>query len=392
MLGRCWLGRLWSGWKRRPKKKFNTETTTPPSQERACWGPRTRRRGEKKLKSQIRILRSNLLNMARTSASILASNEDPEEIRSNPDQAEVDGTALGEGAIGAPASGEVVDGFRAPGCVASIPEILKFLIDRTGYIKQLEEEGTPESLSRIDNLRELVNAAMDSRDRGESLAEFLDHAALVSDVDTYDPRGTVTLMTLHSAKGLEFSLVFLIGMEEGLFPHSRAFNDPDQMEEERRLCYVGMTRAMDALVLSTARYRRRYGTDMPDATVPSRFLEEVPSQLLEEMGTARSSARAGYRDTDYGDRHYSYEDEDQSAPAGAGRRDAGARTKPRSGSYSGPKVQLHRQHCGVLCFTRQKVQPAADTGGEARRRQLFPPRTTRETPKVRRGSGLSAGR
>ena len=181
-----------------------------------------------------------------------------------------------------------VEGFRAPGGPASIPEILKFLIDRTGYIKELEKEATPDSLARIDNLRELVNAAMDSRDRGETLAEFLDHAALVSDVDTYDPRGTVTLMTLHSAKGLEFSLVFLVGMEEGLFPHSRAFNDPDQMEEERRLCYVGMTRAMDHLVLSNARYRRRYGTDMPDATVPSRFLEEVPPQLLEELGTSRT--------------------------------------------------------------------------------------------------------
>jgi DNA helicase-2/ATP-dependent DNA helicase PcrA len=189
-------------------------------------------------------------------------------------------------------SAEAVEGFRAPGGPASVPEILKFLIDRTGYIKELEKEATPDSLARIDNLRELVNAAMDSRDRGETLAEFLDHAALVSDVDTYDPRGTVTLMTLHSAKGLEFGLVFLMGMEEGLFPHSRAFNDPDQMEEERRLCYVGMTRAMDHLVLSNARYRRRYGTDMPDATVPSRFLEEVPPQLLEELGTSRSSARS----------------------------------------------------------------------------------------------------
>ncbi|HEU4416197.1 MAG TPA: UvrD-helicase domain-containing protein, partial [Candidatus Angelobacter sp.] len=187
-------------------------------------------------------------------------------------------------AAGDQPAAEPIEGFRAPGGPASIPEILKFLIDRTGYIKQLETEATPDSLARIDNLRELVNAAMDSRDRGETLAEFLDHAALVSDVDTYDPRGTVTLMTLHSAKGLEFSLVFLIGLEEGLFPHSRAFNDPDQMEEERRLCYVGITRAMDSLVLSSARYRRRYGTDMPDATVPSRFLEEVPPQLLEELG------------------------------------------------------------------------------------------------------------
>ncbi|HMC29397.1 MAG TPA: 3'-5' exonuclease, partial [Candidatus Angelobacter sp.] len=230
---------------------------------------------------------------------------------------------------------EPVEGFRAPGGPASIPEILKFLIDRTGYIKQLEEEATPESLSRIDNLRELVNASMDSRDRGETLAEFLDHAALVSDVDTYDPRGTVTLMTLHSAKGLEFSLVFLIGMEEGLFPHSRAFNDPDQMEEERRLCYVGMTRAMDHLVLSNARYRRRYGTDMPDATVPSRFLEEVPPQLLEELGASRPSATAAYQNQDYSERHYSYEDEDQSVVSRQQR--AAARPKSRNGGYSGPK-------------------------------------------------------
>jgi DNA helicase II / ATP-dependent DNA helicase PcrA len=234
-------------------------------------------------------------------------------------------------------SPEAIEAFRTPGGPASIPEILKFLIDRTGYIKQLEEEATPDSLARIDNLRELVNAAMDSRDRGETLAEFLDHAALVSDVDSYDPRGTVTLMTLHSAKGLEFSLVFLIGMEEGLFPHSRAFNDPDQMEEERRLCYVGMTRAMDHLVLSNARYRRRYGTDLPDVTVPSRFLEEVPPQLLEAMGTSRSSAAAAYRETDHGDRHYSYEDEDQSVTYGSGRQSASSHAKPRSSGYSGPK-------------------------------------------------------
>jgi DNA helicase-2/ATP-dependent DNA helicase PcrA len=239
-------------------------------------------------------------------------------------------------AADAGASSEAVEGFRAPGGPASVPEILKFLIDRTGYIKQLEEEATPDSLARIDNLRELVNAAMDSRDRGETLAEFLDHAALVSDVDTYDPRGTVTLMTLHSAKGLEFGLVFLVGMEEGLFPHSRAFNDPDQMEEERRLCYVGMTRAMDHLVLSNARYRRRYGTDMPDATVPSRFLEEVPHQLLEELGTSRARAAASYQDSDFGERHFSYEDEDQSASAHAGRQQA-ARSKPRNGGYTGPK-------------------------------------------------------
>ena len=259
-----------------------------------------------------------------------------------PEEEEIAASEDGSGALVESVS-EAVEGFRAPGGAASIPEILKFLIDRTGYIKQLEQEATPDSLARIDNLRELVNAAMDSRDRGETLAEFLDHAALVSDVDTYDPRGTVTLMTLHSAKGLEFGLVFLVGMEEGLFPHSRAFNDPDQMEEERRLCYVGMTRAMDHLVLSNARYRRRYGTDMPDATVPSRFLEEVPPQLLEELGTSsRARQAASYQSADYGERHYSYEDEDQSTPS-YGSKPRGPRTAPplrgsgSNGGYTGPK-------------------------------------------------------
>jgi len=226
------------------------------------------------------------------------------------------------------------DGFRSPGGPASIPEIIKFLLDRTGYIKQLEEEKTPDALARTENLRELVNAAMDSRDRGESLTEFLDHAALVSDADTYDPRGQVTLMTLHSAKGLEFHLVFLMGLEEGLFPHSRTFNDSSQMEEERRLCYVGMTRAMDLLVLTRAQYRRRYGTDLPEASLPSRFLEEVPPQLLQDLGSPRARTASRGQDDDYISRHYSYEDEDQRSPnleSAAGRRE-----KPKP-SYSGPK-------------------------------------------------------
>src|SRR6516165_215417 len=169
-------------------------------------------------------------------------------------------------------SREAVEGFRAPGSSANVAEILKFLIDRTGYIKQLEEEDTPEAYSRIENLRELVNAAMDSKDRGETLDEFLDHAALVSDADQYDERAQITLMTLHAAKGLEFPLVILAGLEEGLFPHSRTLIEPDAIEEERRLCYVGMTRAMDTLILTRAVYRRRYVTDLPDAAGPSRFL------------------------------------------------------------------------------------------------------------------------
>jgi DNA helicase-2/ATP-dependent DNA helicase PcrA len=211
--------------------------------------------------------------------------------------------------------------FPAP--TISTSDILKFLIDRTGYIKLLEAEDTPEAFSRMENLRELVNAAMDSRDRGETLDQFLDHAALISDADDYDERAQITLMSLHAAKGLEFPLVFLSGLEEGLFPHSRTMLQPDDIEEERRLCYVGMTRAMDQLILTRAVYRRRYGTDLPEASVPSRFLEEVPMQLIEELGKRRSAAtttRVGAGDSPARSRsaehlstHYSYEDEDQSA-------------------------------------------------------------------------------
>ena len=104
-------------------------------------------------------------------------------------------------------------------------------------------------------------------------------------------------MTLHAAKGLEFPLVFLGGLEEGLFPHSRTFLQPDDIEEERRLCYVGMTRAMDTLILTRAVYRRRYGTDLPEASIPSRFLEEVPAELVEELGGSRRRARVAAGDS-----------------------------------------------------------------------------------------------
>ncbi len=213
--------------------------------------------------------------------------------------------------------------FRKPGDAATLPELIKFLNDRSGYIRALEAEGTPESFSRIENLKELANAAQDAQERGETLAEFLDHAALVSDADSYSADARVTLMTLHAAKGLEFPLVFLTGMEEGLFPSARTLVEPAGLEEERRLCYVGMTRAMDTLVITRARHRRRYGSDMPEASIPSRFLEEIPSHLIEDLGspparpqfssTAYSTPypRPGQRNAEAGDKHYSYEDEDQ---------------------------------------------------------------------------------
>ena len=250
------------------------------------------------------------------------------------------------------------DPFRKPGDPATLPELIRFLNDRSGYIRALEDEATPESFSRIENLKELANAAQDATSRGETLAEFLDHAALVSDADGYSSEARVTLMTLHAAKGLEFPLVFLAGMEEGIFPHSRTFTDPTGLEEERRLCYVGMTRAMDTLVLTRARYRRRYGNDMPEASVASRFLEEVPSRLVEDLsptrqttgygssysesedyvrsrfasGSAYSTPYPRNKQNETAERHYSYEDEDQSGGNRSSQTRPGSRPAISSGS------------------------------------------------------------
>ena len=240
---------------------------------------------------------------------------------------------------------EGIEGFRAPGDAATLPELIRFLIDRTGYIKALEAEGTPEAFSRIENLKELANAAHDAEVRGETLAEFLDHAALASDSDQFDPEARVTLMTLHAAKGLEFPLVFLAGLEEGLFPHSRTLNNPEELEEERRLCYVGMTRAMNTLILTRAHYRRRYGNDAPEMSIPSRFLEEVPSALVENLGgrtPASSWATPGYPNTygrraggsdDFSSRHYNYEDESQDVPRTPAAGGKAAPSKPFTASW-----------------------------------------------------------
>ena len=241
-----------------------------------------------------------------------------------------------------------VEGFRTPGGRGTLPELIRFLIDRSGYIRVLEAEGSPEAISRIENLKELANAAQDAEERGESLSEFLDHAALVSDTDMINADARVTLMSLHAAKGLEFPLVFLAGMEEGLFPHSRTLNDPNGLEEERRLCYVGMTRAMDTLVLTRAHYRRRYGNDAPEASIASRFLEEIPGRLIENLGSPMggrgvsggawgggfgSNYRTGLAaGDDFGGGHYSYEDEDQSSSGGAPGR------TPRNAPYAGVKA------------------------------------------------------
>jgi DNA helicase-2/ATP-dependent DNA helicase PcrA len=268
--------------------------------------------------------------------------------------------------------------FRKPGDPATLPELIKFLNDRSGYIKALEEEATPESFSRIENLKELANAAHDAQERGETLHEFLDHAALVSDADQYSAEARVTLMTLHAAKGLEFPLVFLAGMEEGLFPHSRTLTDPTGLEEERRLCYVGMTRAMDTLVMTRARYRRRYGNDMPESSIPSRFLEEVPGRLVEDLGSPPARPQFSAYSTPYpqrgqfgrkpnpedGERHYSYEDEDQSGEFAA-RVPAGVGARQQSPSKSLDNIASFfagRGGAAAAKFGRPKLDIPAPTG------------------------------
>ncbi len=165
-------------------------------------------------------------------------------------------------------------------------DALKFIEERTGYRKMLEQENTPESQARIENLNELMNAAAEAVERGETVRDFLDHAALVAQADALDESSQITLMTIHNAKGLEFPVVFMAGMEDGLFPHSRSLLSEGAMEEERRLCYVGMTRAEKRLVLSWARYRRRFGGGEQERTMASRFLQEIPSNLAITLGVA----------------------------------------------------------------------------------------------------------
>jgi len=151
----------------------------------------------------------------------------------------------------------------------------------------LRIEGTDESEARLENLEELVNAAVDyDKQEEDGLRDFIDHAALTSDTDKYDRNASVTLMTVHSAKGLEFPIVFLVGLEDGIFPHSRSINDPKELEEERRLAYVAITRAEKVLFVSHSMRRRVYGEEI--AAEPSQFLNELPLELIEDLTSGPS--------------------------------------------------------------------------------------------------------
>jgi DNA helicase II / ATP-dependent DNA helicase PcrA len=167
----------------------------------------------------------------------------------------------------------------------SVTELVEEVIEKSGYRDMLKAEKTLEAESRLENIEEFLSVTKSFEDQNEdkSLVAFLTDLALVADIDQLDDDGAssdaVTLMTLHSAKGLEFPVVFLVGMEEGIFPHNRSLVDEEEMEEERRLAYVGITRAEEELYLTNAEMRTLYGrTNM---NPPSRFIDEIPDELVE---------------------------------------------------------------------------------------------------------------
>src|SRR6266852_3373297 len=233
-------------------------------------------------------------------------------------------------------------------------EFLRFVLEETGYMPMLRDRNTPEDVARMENLEELARAVAESMEAGESFTDFLDAAALVSDADSFEGKPGVTLITLHSTKGLEFDHVFLTGMEEGISPHSRALNEEKGIEEERRLVYVGMTRARKSLTLTRAVYRRIFGSEHQlRASLPSRFLAEIPSELVE---TVRGSmAEIGETRRYEPDPEYSYSPEEflrrvrgQSVPPSAPRRSAGssAFTRPaaRRGADANPLLGRKVRH------------------------------------------------
>ena len=180
---------------------------------------------------------------------------------------------------------ELILGLQERPAQDSAPEFLHAVLDQTRYLEMVSQREAPDEASRMENIEELLRAVADSAEAGETLLEFLDKAALVSGDDALDlPAVNTTLTTLHGTKGLEFDHVFLTGLEEGIFPHSRANNSTDELEEERRLCYVGMTRARKSLTLTRAVYRRVFGDEQRlRASLPSRFLSEIPAELVDTI-------------------------------------------------------------------------------------------------------------
>ena len=238
------------------------------------------------------------------------------------ESARVDGTPLWEAIekfVSGASAGRAVTPLRAfqelirklqDALAAKEPaDFLHAVLEESDYMDMLKDRSTPEDVARIENLEELTRAVAESMEAGESFIDFLDAAALVSDADQFEGKPGVTLITLHSTKGLEFDHVFLTGMEEGICPHSRSITEEKGIEEERRLVYVGMTRARQSLTMTRSVYRRIFGNEQQlRASLPSRFLAEIPSELVE---TVRGSlAEIGEKRRYEPDPEYSYSPEE----------------------------------------------------------------------------------
>jgi hypothetical protein len=243
---------------------------------------------------------------------------------------------------------------------------------RTGYVAELEAQDTLEAAGRLENIAELMGAAVDY----DSLDEFLESVALVSDADEIEDDGSrVSLMTLHTAKGLEFPAVFLVGMEDGVFPHLRSLDDPLQLEEERRLAYVGITRARRHLYVTHAWSRTLWGST--SHAIPSRFLSEIPAELVRDVGasstsrpdpTRLESARSGADRTGSGGRRTGRRDDEVDLVGGGRqcpRRGRLARSRPLGRRAP---VRSDRPRCGR--------QPSAEARtAQPPPRTALPPRT-----------------
>jgi DNA helicase II / ATP-dependent DNA helicase PcrA len=220
-------------------------------------------------------------------------------------------------------------------------DFLHTVLEESGYMDTLKDRNTPEDVARIENLEELTRAVAESMEAGETFTDFLDAAALVSDADQFEGKPGVTLITLHNTKGLEFDHVFLTGMEEGICPHSRSITEEKGIEEERRLVYVGMTRARQSLTLTRAVYRRIFGNEQQlRASLPSRFLAEIPSEVVDTVHG--SMAEIGETRRYEPDPEYSYSSEEflrrarsGPKPAAAPRRQASQSTFGRPASKRG---------------------------------------------------------
>ena len=198
---------------------------------------------------------------------------------------------------------QVIEELKALEGKVEISELIKETLNKTGYTKALELENTQEAENRIENLEEFLTVAIEFEEESadNTLGDFLEGITLASDIDNLEEeQDSVTLMTLHSAKGLEFPVVFLVGMEEGIFPGYKSISEPKELEEERRLCYVGITRAKNDLFLTCAKRRTIFGSTSYNSI--SRFITEIPSEDLEGMEEID-----GKKDNEFKDSPYTWE-------------------------------------------------------------------------------------